>query len=343
MIPYGRQSIDEDDIAAVNAVLRSDWLTTGPEVETFEAALCEYTGARHAVVVSSGTAALHCAYATARIGMDYLVATPSLTFRATANAAMSAGLDVAFADVDTETLCLDIGSVLSAHIVVPVDFAGHPADYSAIWEETRRGGSFLVADACHSLGATYHGRKVGTLADMTALSFHPVKAITTGEGGAILTDSAEYAESLRDFRNHGLGHNYRLSAIACALGRSQLRKLDRFIARRREIAERYLEAFVGLPITLPMERPGVRSAWHLFVIRSPHRDALRKRLADRGVGTQVHYPLVQTFAPWSDTHSVDDTPIARDASAQVMSIPLFPAMTDADVDHVIRAVREVCS
>ncbi|HWE30655.1 MAG TPA: DegT/DnrJ/EryC1/StrS family aminotransferase, partial [Polyangia bacterium] len=293
-LPYGKQLVEEDDIAEVVRVLRSDYLTTGPEIEAFEAELAAACGARHAVVVANGTAALHCAYAAAGIGAGDEVVTSPLTFSATANMVLALGGKPVFADVDEGTLCLDPTEAARAitprtKALAPVDFAGHPAAADEFMALARSKGLTVIADASHSIGGTLYGRPVGSLAHLTTFSFHPVKTITTGEGGAVLTDDATLAERARDFRNHGmvrdaarlgrhdgpwyyevqsLGFNYRLTALQCALGRSQLRKLDRFSARRRAIVERYRAAFAGdARMRLQSQQPGAEPTWHLFAVR----------------------------------------------------------------------------
>jgi UDP-4-amino-4,6-dideoxy-N-acetyl-beta-L-altrosamine transaminase len=382
-IPYGRQSLNEDDVAAVVRVLRSDWLTTGPAVEAFEAALARRGGAAHAVAVSSGTAALHTGYAAAGLASGDEVITTPLSFVATASAALMQGAAVKFADVDPRTGTIDVehvAALLTPHtrLIVAVDYAGHPADYDSL-RRLAGSGPRLIADAAHSLGASYRGRPVGSLADATALSFHPVKSITTGEGGAILTDDGALAGAARRFRNHGivreraaapaepsagaatrdapwpawyyevhsLGCNYRLPDILCALGLSQLERLDAFIDRRRAIAQRYRAAMAGFRgIEQPFERDDVRSSWHLYVLRvleSARRDAFFDRLRALGLGTQVHYRplhLQPIFAARGYRRGA--YPIAEAFASRALSIPLYPGMTDGDVDRVISTVERAC-
>jgi UDP-4-amino-4,6-dideoxy-N-acetyl-beta-L-altrosamine transaminase len=371
VIPYGRQSVDEDDIEAVARVLRSDYLTTGPALAAFEEDLQLATRARHAVAVSSGTAALHSAYAAAGIGPGDEVITSPLTFAATANAAFYLGARPVFVDVDAETGTIDPAAVEAAitprtRAVVAVDFAGLPADYEALRAIAARRGLRLIADAAHSLGAMYEGTPVGTLADLTILSFHAVKAITTGEGGAVLTDDDAAAEFVRSFRTHGivrapaslrradgpwhqemqaLGFNYRLTDMQAALGSSQLRKLDRFIARRREIADRYDRVLSDVGgISLPGRREGSESAWHLYVLRVD--DPARRRLffealRERGLGVQVHYMPVYHHPYYQDLGYVRGLcPRAEDFSARSVSIPLYPALTDDQVARVVEAVEQ---
>ena len=376
LLPYGRQAIDDDDVNAVVEVLRSDWLTTGPRVEAFERAIAAYVGARFAVAVSSGTAALHAAMFAAGVGPGHEVITTPLTFVASANCAVYVGARPVFADVHDDTLTIAprcIADRLSerTRAVVAVDFSGQPADYDEIREMTAARGVTLIADAAHSLGGSYRGRRVGTLADMTVFSTHPVKHITTGEGGLIATDDELLAARLRQFRNHGitsdarqrhesgawyyemadLGFNYRLSDVQCALGISQLSKLDRWLERRRAIAARYTNALADVPaLRLPSVPPDRLSAWHLYVIRV-RRDGLREGVGRDGVfralraeniGVNVHYIPV-TFHPFyrDRGHRPGECPVAEAAYEELITLPLFPAMTDADAGDVIAAVRKV--
>ena len=368
-LPYGRQLIEDDDVEAVARVLRSDFLTTGPEVERFEAELAEACGARHAVAVANGTAALHCAYAACGLGPGDEIITSPLTFSATANMALALGARPVFADVDPTTLCLDARAVERAlsprtRAISSVDFAGHPADMDELNALGKRHGLLVVEDAAHAIGSRYRGRPVGSLAPLTTFSFHPVKTITTGEGGAILTDDAQLAQRLRDFRNHGLvreaerlsrndgpwyyevqtlGFNYRLSALQCALGRSQLLKLERFVGRRREIVARYRAQLASSGLDFVVERADVQPAWHLFAVQVPGGAAARASvfasLQRRGIAPQVHYIPVNALPLYRD-HQRERTPIAAAAAERLISLPLYPAMTDADVDRVIQATRE---
>jgi perosamine synthetase len=372
ILPYGRQCIDDDDIEAVTRVLRSDYLTTGPEVEAFEAELASACGARYAVVVSSGTAALHCAYHAAGIGPGDEVITSPLTFSATANMALALGARPIFADIDPETLCLDPQRVAcligpKTRVLSPVDFAGHPAEMDRFTQLGRQHDLVVLEDAAHALGSTWRGKAVGSLADMTIFSFHPVKTITAGEGGAVVTDSAKLAQRARDFRNHGLvreaermhaspepwsyeiqslGFNYRLSAIHCALGRAQLSKLNAFVRRRAQIVERYLQAFVDTEeVRVVQSRPEAMVAWHLFTLQlragKVARSALFQALLAQNIRPQVHYECVNAMPLYRDLgHDPDDTPIARDVSQSLISLPLYPAMNDGDVERVIDAVTQ---
>ncbi len=321
MIPYGRQKIDDADVAAVIEVLRSDWLTTGPKVDEFERDVAHYVGAKHAVAVSSGTAALHAAmYALGITAGDEVIVSP-MTFAASANCVVFQGGLPVFADVDPDTLLIDPERVEEkitsrTKAIVAVDYAGHPCDYDALNALAGQYRLKLVADACHSLGATLKNRPVGSLADMSAFSFHPVKHITTGEGGMVTTNDALFAQRMRRFRNHGittdhrerhsqgewfyemvdLGYNYRITDFQCALGMSQLHKLNAWIDRRQRIAGRYSEAFEDVERIRPLRvRPQVSHAYHLFVIRVDAQDTgitrnqLFRTLREQGIGANVHY------------------------------------------------------
>ena len=371
MIPYARQSVDEDDIRAVAEVLRSDWLTTGPVVPAFEEAVARFAGAAHGVAVSSGTAALHAMCHVLGIGPGDEVLVPAITFAATANAVLYAGGTPVFVDVDPDTLLMDPADLARkitphARAVIAVDYAGQPCDYDALAAVCRERGLTLLSDACHSLGAADKGRPVGTLAAMTALSFHPVKHIATGEGGMALTDDAETAKRLRRFRSHGidadarererlgswhyamveLGYNYRISDINCALGLSQLAKLPAFLARRRQIAAIYDAAFADAPDVAPLAvRAGVAHAYHLYVVRlaaDVDRGAVFTALRAAGVGTNVHYIPVHLH-PYYREHLGTGPglcPAAEAAYARILSLPMFPALTDAQAGQAAAALAE---
>ena len=375
VIPYGRPWVDEEEVAAAAAVLHTEWLTTGPKVAEFEQAVADFVGAREAVAVSSGTAALHAAMAALGVGPGDEVIVPPLTFVATANAVVFQGGRPVFADIDPQTLLLDPGEVEKKITprtkgVIAVDYAGQPCDYDALRDLARRQGLFLVADACHSLGAEYRGRRVGTLADLTVFSFHPVKHLTTGEGGMVVTDDRELAARMRRFRNHGLdcdhhqraqqgtwryemvelGYNYRLSDFQCALGLSQLRRLPKFLARRREIARRYDQALEGVPsLSLPRVRPEVSHAYHLYVIllnleRLQHdREAIFQELRSLGLGVNVHYLPVYRHAYYQQRFKIPSRacPQAEAAYERLLTLPLYPAMSEAEVERVMALVTEV--
>ncbi|TBV82716.1 MAG: UDP-4-amino-4,6-dideoxy-N-acetyl-beta-L-altrosamine transaminase [Desulfobulbaceae bacterium] len=401
MIPYGRQFIDEDDIRAVTEVLRSDWLTTGPKVVEFEQAIADYVGAKYAVAVSSGTAALHCAmYAIGINPSDEVILSP-ITFAATANCVVYQGATPVFSDVEPDTLLLDPEQIeskitLNTRAITVVDYAGHPCDYDSLRKIADKNNLVLVADACHALGAEYKGKKVGFLADLNIFSFHPVKHITSGEGGMITTDNADYANRMRIFRNHGitrdpkcfsplssalrppasdsswfyemvdLGYNYRITDFQCALGISQLRKLPKFLERRREIAALYDEALADIPgieplglradvlpakqfaLHAPRSRPS-NHAYHLYVIRIDSnvlgidRNSLFAKLQEKGIGVNVHYIPVHLHPFYREKYHTGAGlfPIAEAAYEQIISIPMFPGMTDADVEKVIKTMQTV--
>jgi perosamine synthetase len=371
-IPYGRQCLDEADIQAVVETLRSDWLTTGPRVGAFEAAVAQYTGAAHAVAVSSGTAALHAAVFSLGIGPGDEVVVPTMTFAATANAVAYQGGTPVFADVLPESLLLDPDSVVArltprTKAIIAVDFAGQPCDYDQLRQLADHAGLALVADASHSLGGSLRDRRVGSLADITILSFHPVKPVTTAEGGMDLTADPNLAERMRRFRNHGidadhrareergswyyemtdLGYNYRLSDMQCALGLSQLRKLDRFLARRRDIAAFYAERLADVAGVTPLAvLPHREHAWHLYVVRlgeGLNRAEFFSGLRQRGIGANVHYLPVHLhpFYRRRFATAAGLCPMAEAAYEQILSLPLHPAMRDADVNRVVEAVREL--
>jgi perosamine synthetase len=374
-LPYGRQSIDEADIQAVVEVLRSDWLTTGPKVAEFEEACAARVGVAHAVSFSSGTAALHAAaFAAGLQAGDEAVVTP-MTFAATANCVLYQGATPVFADVSADTLNLDpelIARRICARTraIIPVDYAGHPADLTPIMEIARLHGLLVIEDGCHALGATYRQKQVGSMADMTVFSFHPVKHITTGEGGMVATDNLRFAETLRRFRNHGisndsrqrqsagqwyyemvfLGFNYRLADIGCALGLEQLKRLDANLARRREIAARYTDAFRDVPgVIPPVVRSEVNPAWHLYPIRldaaklTCDRGQIFRALRAENIGVNVHYIPIHFHPYYRDRfgYKQGDFPVAEDAYARLLSLPMFHGMSDQDVDDVIHAVKKV--
>jgi len=375
LLPYGRQSISEDDIQAVADVLRSDWLTTGPRVAEFEEALAAWVGTKYAVAFSSGTAALHGATFAAGLKPGDEAITSPLTFAATANCVLYQGARPVFADVSPDTLNLEPDRfaeciTTSTRAVLPVDYAGHPADLDPILALAERHRLTVIEDACHALGAEYHGRRTGSIAHMTIFSFHPVKHLATGEGGMVTTDRADLAESLRRFRNHGissdarqrhasgqwqyemvlLGFNYRLTDVACALGLSQLKKLEANLARRREIAARYTAAFRNFPgVLAPSVRANVHPAWHLYPIRvnpaplNTDRAHVFRALRAENIGVNVHYIPVHLHPYYRERFGYrgGEYPVAEAAYEQLISLPMFHGMTDEDVQDVINAVGKV--
>ena len=375
LLPYGRQSIDESDIEAVTEVLRSDWLTTGPKVAEFEEAFAEAVGAKFAVSFSSGTAALHGAAFAAGLGPGDEAITTPMTFCATSNCVLYQGASPIFADVSLDTLNLDPEQVAlrvtpRTKAILPVDYAGHPADLNAMLEIAERHGLTVIEDASHALGGEYCGRRVGQIAHMTTFSLHPVKHLTTGEGGMVTTDRADFAETLRRFRNHGissearqrqsagqwhyemvlLGFNYRLPDINCALGLSQLKGLTANLTRRRSIAARYAERLAGLPgLILPAVRTDVNPAWHLYPVRldadelTARRPEIFRALRSENIGVNVHYVPVHMHPYYRQRFGFKggEYPIAEAAYERLLSLPMFHAMTEADVDDVARALGKV--
>jgi perosamine synthetase len=378
LLPYGRQSLDDEDIRAVVRVLKSDWLTTGPKVDEFEDQFAAWIGARYAISFSSGTAALHGAAFAATLGPGDEAITTPLTFCATANCILYQGATPVFADVSRDTLNLDPREVFEkltvrtssrTKAIIAVDYAGHPAALDELGRLAKTHGVLLIEDACHALGAEFQGKRVGSIADMTVFSFHPVKHLTTGEGGMVATNDARLAETLRRFRNHGitaearqrhesgqwfyemvmLGFNYRLTDIACALGLSQLEKLGANLARRREIAARYAEAFRDLPaIVIPAVRDDVVPAWHLYPVRlqlellGTGRGEIFQAVRAENIGVNVHYIPVHQHPYYRERFNNEaGFPVAEDAYERLMSLPMFHSMRAQDVEDVIHAVRKV--
>jgi perosamine synthetase len=375
LLPYGRQSIDESDIQAVVETLRSDWLTTGPKVAEFEEAMAAWVGAKYAVSFSSGTAALHAAAFAAGLQPGDEAITSPLTFAATANCVLYQGATPVFADVLEHTLNLDpelAAAKITARtkVILPVDYAGHPADLDSILRLAEKHGITVIEDACHALGAEYRGRRVGTVAHMTVFSFHPVKHLTTGEGGMVTTDNPVFAETLRRFRNHGissdarqrqsagqwhyemvlLGFNYRLTDVACALGLQQMKKLEGNLARRRQIAGRYASEFRNIPgVLIPKTRADVSPAWHLYPIRldltklSSGRGEVFRALRAENIGVNVHYIPVHRHPYYRDRfgYKGGECPVAEAAYERLISLPMFHGMTDADIEDVVHALVKV--
>lgn len=382
IIPYGRQAIDQQDIDAVIGVLQGDWLTCGPDVASFEQQLAEYCGAKHAIAVSNGTAALHVSMLAARIGPGDRVVTSPNTFLASANCAEYVGASVGFSDIDPASLNLDPALLeqdwqTGTKAVVAVDFAGQPCNMPEIARIAREQGAVVIEDAAHAIGSRFEFEgteySVGghPWADMTTFSFHPVKTMTSGEGGAIVTDNEELAERCRLLRSHGmmkkrpdepwhyempeLGFNYRITDIQCALAAAQLKKLDGFVERRQVITDRYNEAFAGLGWLACPQQAGdgcfapTRVAWHLYVAQIDYnaigktRAQVMAELLDAGVGTQVHYIPVHTQPYYMNKYGYreGDFPVVESCYSRCLSLPLFPAMTDVDVETVVSAVKGI--
>jgi len=362
MIPYSTQDINEADIKAVATTLRSGWLTQGPALERFEKAIAKKVGAKFSVAFNSGTAALHAAYFAAGVRKGDEVIVPSLTFAATANAALYLGASPVFADSDLEHGTMSVASARAlitkkTKAIVPVDYGGRPADLRALKALAKKHKLVFIEDGAQALGASYRGKPVGAHADMTMFSFHPVKSITTGEGGIIVTNNPAFATRLRLFRNHGiskdlatfarkghgawyqemqeLGFNYRMPEMAAALGESQLKRLDSFIAKRRAAAKRYHKLLAKVPnlILPPAERPHERSAWHLYPVRlapeiAEKRDAVFARMREAGIGVQVHHVPVHRHVYYESLGCKKGLcPNAEEFVDSEISIPLFPRIT----------------
>ena len=370
-LPYGHQWIDEEDIAAVTEALKGEWITQGPKIDIFERKVADYCNAKYAVAVSSGTAALQAACAVAGISKgDEVIITP-ITFAATANAVVHCGAKPVFADIKDDTFNIDSKEVLKrvsprTRAIMPVDFAGHPADYDEINAIAKENGLVVIEDACHALGAEYKGKKIGSLADMTAFSFHPIKHITTGEGGMIVTNNLEFYRKLKTFRHHGIvpkpdegpwfneivqpGYNFRITDFQCALGISQLKKLDFFIKRRREIAAIYNRAFSEIEeIITSFEEASVKAVYHIYVIQlltenlKVGRQEIFKALRAENIGVNVHYIPVHLYPFYRSEfcYRKGDYPRAERYYERAITLPIFPSMSDNDAEDVIEAVKKV--
>lgn len=370
-IPYGRQTLDEADIQAVVDVLKSDYLTTGPMVAEFERRVAEYVGAKYAVAVSNGTAALHVACLAAGIEEGDEVVTSPITFAASANCILYCGGTPVFADIDRATYNISPEEIEKkitekTRAIIPVHYTGQPCEMEKIHQIAKKYNLMVIEDAAHALGAVYQGKKVGALSDMTCFSFHPVKPITTGEGGMITTNDEKLYQRLLLFRSHGitreeellsenqgawyyeqveLGYNYRITDIGCALGNSQLNKLDGFIERRREIAKRYDEAFADCDgIKTPKQLPGCDSGWHLYMIQVLKKD--RKKVFDKlraaGVGVNVHYIPVYHH-PYYQKNGYEQVH-CREAEIfyeRAISLPIFPGLTKEQQEYVIEQIMNI--
>lgn len=371
-LPYGRQEISEQDIEAVVAALRAPMITQGPRVAEFEKAFADYVGAKHAVAVSSGTAALHTAASAAGIGPGDRVAVPPITFASSANCALFQGAEPVFADISLDTFNVDPANVAAVgplKAAVPVSMAGLPADIDGV--RAAAPGAVIIEDGCHSLGAHRNGKPVGGPggADLTCFSLHPLKHITTGEGGVVTTESDEFAEHMRLFRTHGidkqnaepesweggwymemklLGFNYRITDFQCALGSSQLKNIEAWVVRRNEIAAEYREKLAGIEgLALPPEAPnGSRHGYHLFVVRVlesvERRLAVFEGLREAGIGVQVHYiPIYRMPHYRSLGYTADGFDNSELYYRQAISLPIFPGMNSGDVDRVVAELKRL--
>ena len=378
MIPYSTQDINEADIKAVERVLRSGWLTQGPVLEHFEKAIAKKVKVKFAVAFNSGTAALHAAYFAAGVGKDDEIIVPSLTFAATANAALYLGAKLVFADSSSLTGNMDVSDARKkitkkTKAIVPVDYAGRPADLREFRALAKKHKLVLIEDGAQSLGATYRGKPIGTQADMTMFSFHPVKSITTGEGGVIVTNNEKYVRALRLFRSHGiskdtatfvrkghgawyqemqvLGFNYRMPEMSAALGESQLKRLDSFITKRRTAAKRYDTLLKKIPnLILPTtERVYEKSAWHLYPVRlapaiAHKRDAVFAKLREAGIGVQVHHVPVHLHVYYEKLgYTKGLCPNTEVFAASEISIPLFPGITKKQQTYIADTLRKILS
>lgn len=371
MMPYGRQTIEEDDIQAVVDVLRSDYLTTGPKIAEFEKMVADYVGAKYAVAISNGTSALHAACFAAGIQPGDEVITTPLTFAASSNCVLYCGGTPVFADVDPKTYNIDPEDIRrkitdKTKAIIAVHLAGQPCDMDEIHKIAKEHDLIVIEDGAHALGSVYKGKKVGTLSDMTTFSFHPVKPITTGEGGMIVTDNEEFYQKMMLFRSHGitrdenlmtrndgpwfyqqldLGYNYRITDIQCALGCSQMKKLDRFLALRKEIVARYNEAFADCEnIVTPYQLPETESGWHLYIVQVKNCDRRKvfEALREHGIAVNVHYIPVYLH-PYYQEHGYKDVHCrnAEEVYSHIISLPLYPTLTEEQQQYVIETLKHV--
>ena len=371
MIPYGRQTIEEDDIQAVVDVLRSDYLTTGPKIAEFEKMVADYVGAKYAVAISNGTSALHAACFAAGIQPGDEVITTPLTFAASSNCVLYCGGTPVFADVDPKTYNIDPEDIRrkitdKTKAIIAVHLAGQPCDMDEIHKIAKEHDLIVIEDGAHALGSVYKGKKVGTLSDMTTFSFHPVKPITTGEGGMIVTDNEEFYQKMMLFRSHGitrdenlmtrndgpwfyqqldLGYNYRITDIQCALGCSQMKKLDRFLALRKEIVARYNEAFADCEnIVTPYQLPETESGWHFYIVQVKNCDRRKvfEALREHGIAVNVHYIPVYLH-PYYQEHGYKDVHCrnAEEVYSHIISLPLYPTLTEEQQQYVIETLKYV--
>lgn len=371
MIPYGRQTIEEDDIQAVVDVLRSDYLTTGPKIAEFEKMVADYVGAKYAVAISNGTSALHAACFAAGIQPGDEVITTPLTFAASSNCVLYCGGTPVFADVDLKTYNIDPEDIRrkitdKTKAIIAVHLAGQPCDMDEIHKIAKEHDLLVIEDGAHALGSVYKGKKIGTLSDMTTFSFHPVKPITTGEGGMIVTDNEEFYKKMMLFRSHGitrdenlmtrndgpwfyqqldLGYNYRITDIQCALGSSQMKKLDRFLARRKEIVARYNEAFADCEnIIIPYQLPETESGWHLYIVQVKNCDRRKvfEALRKQEIAVNVHYIPVYMH-PYYQEHGYKDVHCrnAEEVYSHIISLPLYPTLMVEEQEYVIETLKHV--
>jgi len=370
-LPYGLHWINDADIKEVVDILKSDWVIMGPKVNEFEYAICKYVGCKHGVAVNSGTSALDIAVGSLGFKKGEIITTP-FTFVATANSILFNGLRPVFADIKNDTYNIDPQEIKKkitkdTKAIIYVDFAGQPCDIKEIKETAEEHDLYLIEDAAHALGAEYDGKKVGAFADITMFSFHPVKHITTGEGGMCVTNDEELARRMRILRNQGvetgamerfgpgtswaydvklLGRNYRMTDFQAALGLSQLKKLEGFIKRRQELASLYSKRLKNVPsISPPCTKPNVRHAWHLYTIlldKKVDRNKFIAAMRAKNVGVNVHYLPIYSFSYYRENFDFEpkDFLVTEDISSRIVTLPMFPKMSDDDVEYVVSAVKE---
>jgi len=371
-IPYGTQWVDDDDINEVVKVLRSDWITTGPKIKEFEDALCSYIGCRHCAVVNSGTSALDIAVQALELSKGSEVITTPFTFVATSNAIIYNGLKPVFADICSDTFNIDPEDIRrkitkDTKAIIYVDYAGQPCDIKAIREIADEFDLYLIEDACHAIGAEYEGKKVGNFADLTIFSFHPVKHITTGEGGAVVTDDEGLYERLSLLRSHGidrdvqdrygpdaswaydmkyLGRNYRITDFQAALGISQLKKLDMFIDKRNELASRYHELLGDVDaVIMPVVKDNIRHVWHLYTVlldKSIDRNEFFKYMRSANIGVSLHYIPVYRHSYYVENFGfeAEGFPVTEDVFRRIITLPLFPRMSEQQVKYVVTSISQ---
>jgi UDP-4-amino-4,6-dideoxy-N-acetyl-beta-L-altrosamine transaminase len=369
-IPYGRQSIDEEDINSVVSVLKSDWLTTGPKVPEFEEQIAHYVGSRYAVAVNSGTSALDIAVQALNLPKGSEVITTAFTFAATSNAILYHNLIPVFADIEQESRNIDPNQIRrnitsKTKAILFVDYAGQPCRIAEIKEIADEYDLRLIEDACHAFGASYKGKKIGTFADMTVFSFHPVKPITTGEGGAVVTDNEWYAKRLRLLRSHGIDkespdrgglntgwaydmvelcRNYRMTDIQAALGISQIKKIDSFITKRNELARLYTEMLGNIPfIEIPSKIEDIVHGWHLYTIllRNMDRNRFFSYMKKNKIGVNVHYIPIYRFSYYQKNLPTNPNNflVTEDVFKRIITLPLYPALTEQELDYVVETIK----
>lgn len=364
LIPYGLHWIEEEDVEEVIKVLKSNWITTGPKIEEFEKALCRYIGCKYAIAVNSGTSALDIAVASLQLQKNSEIITTPFSFIATSNVIIYNGHIPVFADIQRDTFNIDPSEIKKSitektKAIIYVDYAGHPCEIDEINEIAEENNLFLIEDACHALGAEYKGKKIGGFADITVFSFHPVKHITTGEGGVAVTNDPELAGRMRMLRNHGidldprsrkdyrydmklLGRNYRITDFQAALGLSQLKKLESFLNKRRKIAKMYNKELEGI-VEHQKVRNYVTHAWHIYPILVDNREYIYTEMRKRGIGVNVHYIPIYKHSYYINNfgYSSVDFPVTEEVYRKELTLPMYPRMTEDDINFVISSFKEV--